>query len=376
MSNRDAFIEYDRTRDFSKKAFAALCYAPFTSLFFDNRGNVRVCCHNWSHPVGNILENGIDEIWQSVKANGLRDSLANYEFGPGCEHCKWRTAEGCFENTTMRRFDQFEVPSERPEWPQQMELSISTVCNLECVMCRGIFSSAIRSHREKLPPLPRLYSDGILESFRKYLPHLKRMKFLGGEPFLIQEHYRLWDMMIEDSLVLPCHVTTNGTQYNSRVEHVLDKLPISFAVSVDAASKWTYESIRVNAKYDVVMKNVQRFREYARSKGTSFSLTFCVMRRNWHEFGEFCLLGDALECPVGINTVTQPPEFGIYTLPIADLRKVLAVMERQAPRLSSELGRNRSVWFGELEHIRLKCAAEPVLPDNDSVRAKIVNASS
>ena len=353
--NKDAFTDYDQTRDFSAKAFQSLCYAPFTSLYFDTRGDVRVCCHNWSHPVGNILRSGIDEIWEGATARTLRNSLSNYQFGPGCEFCEFQTSEGWFENASMRKFDEFPVDSRQPQWPQQMEFSISNVCNLECIMCRGIWSSAIRSRREKLPPLPRLYSDDFLLSLRKYLPHLKRAKFLGGEPFLIEEHFRLWDMMINDALKTPCHVTTNGTQLNARIERVLEALPMSFAVSLDGATKKTVESIRVNAKYEAQMENLRRFREYTRAKGTSLSLTFCLMRQNWHEFGEFCLFADAWDCPVGINTVLQPPEFGIYTLPVEELGKVVKSMEAQAAHLDSQLKRNHSVWFGELERLRRKC---------------------
>jgi MoaA/NifB/PqqE/SkfB family radical SAM enzyme len=352
--NLAALAAYDATRNFSSKAVRALCYAPYTSLYFDNRGNVRVCCHNSEYPAGNILQSSIDEIWHGLKAKVLREALKNYQWGPGCEFCSVQTSE-TFANASMRRFDRFDVPDEAPLWPQQMEFSISNSCNLECIMCRGLWSSAIRARREKLPPLPRLYSEAFFESLRKYLPHVKQLKFLGGEPFLIAEYYTLWESMIADGLAAPCHVTTNGTQYNRKVERVLENIPMGFAVSMDGATKATLESIRVNAKYEEVMENARRFREYARAKKTSFSITYCLMRQNWHEFGDFCLMADSWDCPVGLNTVVQPPEFGIYSLPMEDLQKIFDAMERQAPRLESTLKRNKSLWFGELERIRMRC---------------------
>ena len=66
-----------------------------------------------------------------------------------------------------------------------MEFSISNVCNLECVMCNGNFSSAIRAHRDQLPPAKSVYSNAFDPVLRSILPHLFRAKFLGGEPFLI-----------------------------------------------------------------------------------------------------------------------------------------------------------------------------------------------
>jgi MoaA/NifB/PqqE/SkfB family radical SAM enzyme len=349
---------YDRTRDFSDKAVRALCYAPYTTLYFDVSGNVRVCCHNSRYPVGSILENTIDEIWQGVKVKILRNALKGYEFGPGCDFCRVQTAE-TFSNAAMRRFDRYPVTSEEPLWPQQMEFSISNTCNLECVMCRGLWSSSIRARREKLPPLPRLYTDAFFESLWKYLPHVKQLKFLGGEPFLITEYYKMWERMIADGISAPCHVTTNGTQYNDKIERVLERIPFSFAVSLDGATKATIESIRVNAKYEEVMKNVQRFRDYARARKTSFTITYCLMRLNWREFGDFCLMADSWGCSVGINTVVNPPEFGIYSLPTVELRKILDAMDTEAQSLGSKLKRNRGVWFGELERIRARCADVP-----------------
>jgi len=347
---------FDKTRDFSNKSVHALCYAPHSSLYFDTSGNVRVCCHNYAHPAGNILKNSLDEIWSGEKIKILRAALERNCFGPGCEFCRFQTAEGNFANAAMLRFDRFAISHDQL-WPLQMEFSISNSCNLECVMCRGQWSSAIRARREKLPPLPRLYSDAFFDSLRKYLPHLKRMRFLGGEPFLIAEYFKLWEAMIADGLTIPCHVTTNGTQYNRNIERVMDHLPMSFAVSMDGATKATVESIRVNAVYEEVMENARRFREYARVRKTDFAITYCLMRLNWHEFGDFCELAEEWECSVALNTVVNPPEFGIYSLPIPELRKILEGMEKQANDLQSRLKRNKSVWFGELDRIRTKVRA-------------------
>lgn len=351
------FSTFDRTRKFSDKAVRSLCYAPFTSLYFDVQGNVRVCCHNSKYPVGNILREGIDEIWQGVRIRTLRRALSAYQFGPGCGFCEFQTAEGCMSNVAMRKFDDFAVDGEDPLWPRQMEFSISNVCNLECIMCRGLWSSAIRSRREKLTPLPRLYSIDFLDSLRKYLPHLARVKFLGGEPFLVEEYFRLWKMMVADSLKTPCHVTTNGTQFNSRIEKILDAIPMSFAVSIDAASKATYEKIRVNASYETILRHLKIFRDYTVERGTSLTLTFCLMRQNWHEFGDFCSFADRWNCPVWVNTVLEPPQFGLYTLQHEDLKSVVEAMDHQSGRLSSSLRRNRSAWFQEFERLRRKCEA-------------------
>jgi MoaA/NifB/PqqE/SkfB family radical SAM enzyme len=354
---------YDNRRSFEGKAFRSLCYAPFSSLFFHQSGKVRACCHNWQGPLGDIRHNTIDEIWSGAQATALRQALKNYQFGNGCEFCEFQSDDGVYENLAINRFEHCTVSTDPPEWPQQMEFALSNVCNLECIMCRGEWSSLVRARREKLPAIPKVYSDEIVRSFRKYLPHLKGAKFLGGEPFLITEYHQIWDMMTEDDLHIPCHVTTNGTQYNARVERILEQIPMSFAVSMDGVTRETVESIRVNAKYDEVVQNAKRFRDYAKRRGTYFGLTYCLMRQNWHEFADYCLLADEWDCEVYVNTVIGPENYGVYRMSYDELAKVLAHMEARAPELEGRLKRNKRVWFGELERIRAK-VREGCLPES------------
>jgi len=348
--------QIDQRRSLDGKPFRSLCYAPFVALWFANRGDVRACCKNSKYPVGNVLQNTIDEIWSGARIKVLRDALKNYNYGPGCEFCKFQTAGGSFENLFTDSFEYLEVLSEAPLWPKKMEFELSNSCNLECIMCSGQFSSAIRAKREKLAPLPRIYSDEILESLRKYLPHLDHASFYGGEPFLITEYERIWDMMIEDDLHIPCHVTTNATLYNKRVEKILEQVPMGITVSLDGTTRSTYESIRINAVFDEVMENARRFHEYTKSRHTCFIFNFCMMRPNWHELADICLMADEWDCDVFINTVLYPPELGIYTQPIEELRKILKGMEAQAPELEKALKRNKHIWFGELSRVRSKCA--------------------
>jgi MoaA/NifB/PqqE/SkfB family radical SAM enzyme len=351
---------YNQSRAIADKAVESLCYAPHTNLFFAQTGQVRACCWNWGHVLGNALHDSIDDIWHGAQIQILRRALEGMEFGPGCEFCDRQTATGWIANPPMRHFDTFAVPAAVPEWPQRMEFSISNSCNLECIMCNGTFSSAIRAHREKLPPMRTLYSGAFIESLRKYLPHLVRAKFLGGEPFLIAEYYQIWDMMIADRLTTPCHITTNGTQYNDRIERAMDALPLGFAVSLDGATKKTVESIRVNANYDEQMRILKRFREYTRERKTDLSLTFCFMRQNWFEFADFCLFGEELGCHVGVNTVGKPPECAVYNLPVEELRKIYRKMEQQTLLLEPHLKLNRVVWFAELDRVRRRSQQAPV----------------
>jgi len=368
----ETLAAYNQSRSIADKAVPSLCYAPHTNLFFAQNGDVRACCWNWGHPLGNALRESIDEIWQGARVKMLREALEGMAFGPGCEFCDTQTADGWIANPPMLHFDRFPVPTAVPEWPKRMEFSISNSCNLECIQCNGFFSSAIRAHREKLPPQRTLYSAEFIESLRKYLPHLVRAKFLGGEPFLIAEYYQIWDMMVADGLTTRCHITTNGTILNDRIERVMEEVSMGFAVSLDGATKKTVESIRVNANYNQQMRILKRLREYTLTKKTDLSLTFCFMRQNWFEFAEFCLFAEELGCQVGVNTVNKPPDYAVYNLPVEELRKIYNTMEQQSTEIEPRLKRNRDVWLAELDRVRRRSHQADVPPKTASPEFVIV----
>lgn len=352
MLDPQRLVDYYAARNLSDKSLRAACYAPHVSLYFGMVGDVLACCQNRKYPLGNVGQQTIDEIWNGQRARTLRARLEQDDFAAGCQVCQWQISVGNYENSFTRTFDRFAVAERNPAWPRMMEFELSNTCNLECTMCYGFFSSLIRTNREHLPPLPKVYGDEFFRQLRPYIAHLEYARFYGGEPFLAQEPYRVWDMVVEDGLSLPCHVTTNGTQYNARVERVLQAMPVHLAVSLDAITAATYESIRVHASFELVMQNIRRLRAYCRQRQTHFGLTFCLMQQNWHEFGELLLLGEELDCDVCVNLVYGPPHCNLYALSKAELAHVASSLERQSQMLLPQLKRNARVWLEQLEDLR------------------------
>jgi sulfatase maturation enzyme AslB (radical SAM superfamily) len=181
-------------------------------------------------------------------------------------------------------------------------------------------------------------------------------------------------MMIADGIQTDLHVTTNGTQYNPKVERVLEALRFHLAVSLDGATKKTVESIRVNANYEKQMANLQLFRSYTRERKTDLSLTFCFMRQNWFEFGDYCLFAEEMGCQVGVNTVSNPPQSAVNNLPAEELRKILEAMESQSAIIQPQLKRNRSVWLNEVERVRTLYRGAESKKDRNTPQALVVIA--
>ena len=170
---------YDATRDFSDKGFRAGCYAPFTSMYLDPAGDVRACCQNVGHVLGNVGRESLLGIWRGERAEQLRAAMVDYDMGLGCRFCQWQFDDGNFGAALAHDFEGLAVVAPEAGWPQRLELAISNTCNLECVMCDGDLSSRIRAHREHRPRLPRVYDDRFFSDLAAFLPHLVEVRFLG-----------------------------------------------------------------------------------------------------------------------------------------------------------------------------------------------------
>jgi hypothetical protein len=336
------------------------CAAPFVTLEFGAYGAVQACCANALYPIGDIRHQSIRDVWEGFRIGELREAFRNGNLGPGCGVCRFRLIHTPGE-LPRNYYDNFGFSGgETPQWPIALSFSLHNSCNLACVMCGGDESSKIRSVRDQLPPLPHVYGDKFFEELRPFLEHCEFADFVGGEPFLIREHERVWDMLIEMDSPVRCSAATNGTVWNERVEHVLNRLDFQITVSVDGVTRETFESIRVGASFDEVYRNIERFREYTAARNRPFTVRFCLIRQNWFELGDMLRWGEERNIPVIVQTVIEP-EFGVQEAPTAELRNIVDGLRKQDNDLRRELKLNLWVWERELRRLEdeLESRAEP-----------------
>lgn len=325
-------------------------------MSFDMTGAVSVCAFTRTTPLGRVGDTPLAEMWRGPRIRRLRDAVEHDDLAHACSRCSEEIVGGNLHGALSVGFDRF--PAQRfPAWPTRMEFALSTRCNLRCIMCSGEFSSAIRTRREALPVLPDRYGDAFLDELDPFLPHLEQARFLGGEPFLAEINFRIWERMIDQGLRVDCNVTTNGTCWTPRVQRVLDALAFSVGISIDGVTRETVEAVRVGASYDGIMENLRRFVCYRDRTGASLSLTFCLMVQNAHEFVDYLLMAEDLGCQVYVNTVRQPPQHSLYQLPTDDLRCVVDQIERQAELARPRLALNQAVLDEQIGRLRGAFAA-------------------
>lgn len=229
---------------------------------------------------------------------------------------------------SFQRFQKTDSSKVIPDsFPRSLEFELSNICNLECAMCSGDFSSSIRKNREQLAPLPMYYDASFVQQLAAFLPQLWEAKFYGGEPFLIPIYYDIWESMIQINPNITIHITTNGTILNERVKRVLEKLNVVLILSIDSFEKETYEAIRINAGYERVMEHLKYFEKIAKTKQSILNIAVCPMQLNWKEIPRMVQICNEKGINIFFNTVWYPVDLSLRSFSSDVLNEVIDYYE-------------------------------------------------
>jgi MoaA/NifB/PqqE/SkfB family radical SAM enzyme len=139
------------------------------------------------------------------------------------------------------------------------------------------------------------------EGFRRIIdqmPDLDRVIMHGmGEPLLNRDIYRMVEYASKERK-LTTIMSTNGTLLNEANARKLIANGLRvLSISVDGATKETYERIRVGANFDRVVRNIRRLIELKKEMNSKTPWTYMsmvCMKDNIHEFLKLIELGKDL----------------------------------------------------------------------------------
>lgn len=336
--------QYNTIRSRDKRKL--LCHAPFKSMTFFHTGDVLACWYNKLFSLGKYPEDTIHEIWFSKRAEKLRDFIKHNDLSYGCSDCRKALNAKNFNSVGAWRYDF--LPDQENEFPVSLDFQISNECNLQCIMCNGEYSANVRTHRENQDLYKNPYNDKFFEQIVPFIPHLKEASFSGGEPFFANEFYELWDLIISLNPKINISVTTNGNIYNDKVQKYLNALPFNISLSLDAITETTYKQIRVNGNLNIVLKNLQIFSDYAKSKGTGFGVKICPMRQNWHEIPELSKYLNDKDISFQYNTVIYPPYCALWSLRVDKLDEIIKYLKKFTLNENSDTQKQNAARYIDL----------------------------
>ena len=310
---------YNNSREILSPKY--LCHAPFNNMYFNSLGDVSMCWLTFDNPDRYSESHGIRDIWFGERFNQMRKNIKEQNLESRCKTCQKHLEDGNFTNVLATAYDN-KYPLGK--YPTVMELELSNTCNLECAMCTGLLSSSIRKNRDKLPPLKSPYADSFVEELREFIPHLREIRFNGGEPFLIPIYYKIWDAVFELNPKIRMVIATNGTVLNNRVKSYLSKGNFHLNISIDALEPSNYASIRVNGNPTRLMDNFIYFRDYCRANNRTLCVMINPMRKNWQEMPDFVDFCNTHGVHLWFNTIVRPYDQALWNLDANEIQTIYA----------------------------------------------------
>lgn len=161
--------------------------------------------------------------------------------------------------------------------PIKMDYEVSNKCNFRCKMC--IMSDEYNSRANNM----------TYEDFKQSLDDmfgLIEIKLQGvGEPLLNKELFKMIELAVDRNIWV--RTTTNGSllHLNNNYKKLIDSNPGEIQISIDAASKETFENIRIGSDFNRIVDNVSMLNEYAQSKNSSMKIScwMLVQKENFNE---------------------------------------------------------------------------------------------
>lgn len=308
-----------------------VCQAPFKSLRFEHSGKFIASCFNRGYILGEFPKDSIESVWNGTKLNELRNSLSKNDFSKGCQNCGKSINSGFKSLSGSYQYEYLKSWNNDLNYPVMFDFEIGSTCNFECIMCSGEYSTSIRKNREGKSPYESPFEDNIellVEQLQPFLPHLKEMRFLGGEPFLMKSLYKIWDSSIKVNPSIQLNVLTNASILNDRIKKLLEEGNFKVSISIDSIKKKTFELIRKNGDFTKVMENTNYFMKLNSQKGFITNFNLCVMRQNWEEIPSYFDYCNEQEIEIILHTVKFPLHCSIWNLDYNDLNTILKQYEK------------------------------------------------
>jgi radical SAM protein with 4Fe4S-binding SPASM domain len=278
--SKEALIDYNRNRKFT--ASKNLCFAPQKSMIFSFDGSVYVCCENKQYSLGNIKEESVHDIWFGERRKFIHHKInTDYNLDYGCSSCKHKILNKDYSLALSQTFDIH--TSNRSAYPARLDFEIHNTCNLECVMCGGIYSSSIQANRYNLAAIPMVYGAEFVEQLTEFIPHVRYINLIGGEPTLIKLYYDIIEKVIELNPSCVIHLQTNASTLNKKFRQLLERGNFQIGISLDALQKEPAESIRKNLDFDKFMQHVEYYLQLYRENKIKLTINTCPMPNNWKE---------------------------------------------------------------------------------------------
>jgi len=278
MINHRLFTHYgiDTTKDLGIRN---RCPRPYDTIVVDKQGSCFACeCQSWlPQSIGNLQIKSLDDIIGSNVQKHLQGSIEDGTY----RYCNENQCSYILSRSVLDR---------KPSRIEHLRLAIDDSCNLRCPSCRKsmIFHKEGSAYRLGL----RL-ADKINDWLYSYQHPIQVHIGSDGDPFASHVYRHFMEQTPERDNI-KYSILTNGLmfkEFHSRVPNVIKNLK-ELGVSIDGATKETYEKLRLGGKWEKILEGLECMAEQKRKHGFRFILHYVVQKDNFHEMQEIIDLGE------------------------------------------------------------------------------------
>jgi len=257
----------------------------YTNLLLITKNDIEVCCFSdfkkWGAGIVSpkvLMHECIQKAWDSFSMRVYKLMLLNKSFALcSKEYCGiFSKAETC-ENISID-VEAARVHMKQP--PKYICFDLDKFCNLTCPACRN--------HNDMNPRVKQTAEAVRILLQDIDIEHLIEVEGATAGELLVSDT----NLKYITSLNLKAHpavrfvLKTNGTLiHTSRFRRLLDTLgKLNIIISIDGATKPTFEQLRRGANFERVMRNLAYIGELHRNgKVESFEIITVVQQANLHE---------------------------------------------------------------------------------------------
>jgi uncharacterized Fe-S cluster-containing radical SAM superfamily protein len=253
--------------------------------------------------IGDLKEQGLPEILSGEKAHRLRAGLARGRLP--IKHCA-----ACSDlriaprNEAMSYVDSYKLPV------KGIMLENNTVCNLECIGCRDVWTMRRSKRRMSLEDV-RVAANALKEC------SIREVHFFNlGEPFLCRDIREQIRLLTEINPGIRINCSTNGTLLDTEDKRDAALLMKHLTFSIHGASQESVARYQRGGDFARAYQNMKSLVEYKNSKNSLYpSITWQYVLFNWNDSEPLILRAVDLAKEAKVNTLVfvraVTPFFGI-----------------------------------------------------------------
>lgn len=260
----------------------SFCIAPWVHLYSDPDGSLRPCCTSDADAsFGNTKQ--YTRIIDAVNSPGLKEvrrALLAGERPESCQRCwlhedtsgndlnSYRSyLNGMFRDTSLDLLDQTQADGSIENFKlKYVDFRWANTCNFACISCGSVYSSKWATELG-LPILQIPNKQYLLDELvNDRLNEIETIYFVGGEPFLLPEHWRLLEALSASGRAnkISLRYNTNMSTLQFEKKHALDFLPkfkdVEIVASIDHYGDKA-EFIRWGTDWQEILDNLTYIRD-------------------------------------------------------------------------------------------------------------------